>query len=544
MAISSSSSLLRQCVFILHFAFRKENRMEPKLPLFFIVNSKPETASLSIKAKGDDGCDALGGQKQEGFWLAGGERPVAGEIRLDAALGQVFSEMGVRGRRRFWEWCAVTVNGKPRPAGYMVKNGDEIGIVPLNKEHGGGARGVVISRAEPTHSETRPNTASQNIASQDTISRGAACQGTVPQESAGACVSWRTDANPQKASENTLEVWLERIRLVAMTADYLVFYKPSGLHTAHVAGAGSVSLEACLPKFMERHGRALERVCLQQGGGNEGAMDEGEIDRGGNVKGGTSGGQTTKGKITKRGVAKGQIKQPKGEESGATFVSDGHMGFPCPLLLTRLDFETSGLVLAARNAWAQKNFRQLEVEGKVEKTYLAVAWGEVGKGTVKNALNMSNRRQTTVLSGEGEVTRWTTYEGLGRMDKTGLMNQKLAKESALPDRGDQAREEAISLVKVTIHRGARHQIRAHLAFIGHPLVQDELYGGSARAASSLPSFASGPGHFFLHYGRLRMPGLTAWALPDSHWEQWRPYMLPSSEGQSFKKLLMGGEEAF
>ena len=67
--------------------------------------------------------------------------------------------------------------------------------------------------------------------------------------------------------------------------------------------------------------------------------------------------------------------------------------------------------------------------------------------------------------------------------------------------------DSLTLAGCTIHRGARHQIRAHAAALGHALWLDGLY------ASSLPqSSEDGQGYFFLHHGALHLPE-ARWLLP-------------------------------
>lgn len=531
--------------------------MQPKLPLFFTANLAVTAVSSSAAAREGKGDNRKDMKTPENLSPDALERALANKIRLDAALAQVFPDMGVRGRRRFWEWCAVMVNGKPRAPGFMVAHGDAIGIVPQDSAYGEAAQSsLVLSGGTSCEAscEASHDASCEAIGPRGALSASPSLSSTSPALSDAPPVTpcMAPSLAPLDDSHNgrdlhssnsshdrtgsALEEWLKAIQLVAMTPDYLVFYKPCGLHTAHVAGAGSMSLEACLPLFMERYGHNLEAVCLHQGGHAE----EG-VGKGGVGKGDMDDGAVEESPVDIRGVNVTREKQSKKRGRAATAMTQErpqgyakeHTPFLCPLLLTRLDFETSGLVLAARTPAAQGAFRQWELQGKVEKTYLAVAWGKVGKGVVKNALNMKNRRQTAVLEHEGETTRWTAYAGVAVFNES--------KELVIHEDV----KETLSLVKVTIRRGARHQIRAHLAFMGHPLWGDALYGGEEGAKGSLPSADLGEGYFFLHYGRLRMPGVTAWVLPDRRWARWL-VQGRQAEGQlahdgevNFYELLMG-----
>lgn len=148
-----------------------------------------------------------------------------------------------------------------------------------------------------------------------------------------------------------------------------------------------------------------------------------------------------------------------------------------PFLANRLDRATSGIVLAVFSEAARTRFREQEAAGRVEKVYLAVVRGELREPlTLDRALDTANRRVTRVLSTPAEdptrVTRVTPLK-------------------ALPD--------GTSLVRAEIMRGARHQIRAHLAQAGHPILGDRVYGD---AEGGDPT---SDGRLMLHHARLVLP---------------------------------------
>lgn len=124
-----------------------------------------------------------------------------------------------------------------------------------------------------------------------------------------------------------------------------------------------------------------------------------------------------------------------------------------PMLLSRLDRLTSGLVPVAFSPLAGAEYRRLEDAGQVAKTYLAVVHGVIAEPFVVDfRLDVADRAKTRVrFKSEPDPLRHTQVEPLERL-------------------------EGLTLVRCRIAKGARHQIRAHLAGAGHPLVGDPVYG--------------------------------------------------------------------
>ena len=151
------------------------------------------------------------------------------------------------------------------------------------------------------------------------------------------------------------------------------------------------------------------------------------------------------------------------------------------VLLNRLDQLTSGIVLAALTAGAAQRYYELEDAGQVTKEYAARVHGCLEwPVTVKNALDTDNTKKTKVLPQEDESPlRWTRVEPV-----------------------DYLADQDQTLVKAVIHKGGRHQIRAHLAHILHPIVGDPLYGEGEE------------GRLHLHHGRLEFPGFIVQVAPE------------------------------
>jgi 23S rRNA pseudouridine1911/1915/1917 synthase len=133
----------------------------------------------------------------------------------------------------------------------------------------------------------------------------------------------------------------------------------------------------------------------------------------------------------------------------------------CPGLVHRLDRETSGVVLWARTREAHAYLRDQFTVRTVEKQYLALVDG--------------------LVEGEGELNVPLAHDpkSAARMVATPYP----AEAEALDARPALTRYRAVAhgpdatLVAIEIPTGVMHQIRAHFAFVGHPVIGDALYGG-------------------------------------------------------------------
>ena len=153
-------------------------------------------------------------------------------------------------------------------------------------------------------------------------------------------------------------------------------------------------------------------------------------------------------------------------------------------LLNRLDYLTSGILMVALTEKGRSVYKQAQEEGRVDKFYLALVRGELVEPViVKNGLYTAKRKKVKVLDKEIEDFLRFTW--------------------IYPLRFFPARNQ--TLVKVRILKGQRHQIRAHLSSLGHPIVGDPLYG---------PPVAKSDARMYLHHYKISMPGFQAYNLPD------------------------------
>ncbi len=127
--------------------------------------------------------------------------------------------------------------------------------------------------------------------------------------------------------------------------------------------------------------------------------------------------------------------------------------FPDALIVHRLDMSTSGLMLFARGKAMQRALSGLFANGAIDKTYAADVWGvpQPGKGKIDFPLltDWPNRPRQKVDHAAGKPSV-TFYETLG----AGAEDARL---------------------KLTPLTGRSHQLRVHLAAIGHPILGDDLY---------------------------------------------------------------------
>ncbi len=124
-------------------------------------------------------------------------------------------------------------------------------------------------------------------------------------------------------------------------------------------------------------------------------------------------------------------------------------------IVTRLDRDTSGLVLVAKHRHIHHLLSEQQKQGDVKRRYQAIAEG-------------------TIPSDEGRIEA-----PIGRKD-TSIMEREVREDGqfACTDYRVLGRSQSHTFLELQLHTGRTHQIRVHLAYMGYPLAGDDMYGGT------------------------------------------------------------------
>ena len=138
-------------------------------------------------------------------------------------------------------------------------------------------------------------------------------------------------------------------------------------------------------------------------------------------------------------------------------INDKHLSGNRAGIVHRLDRDTSGVIIGAKNSataiWLQKQF----ANRKVEKTYLAIVKGWLSEPAAKIEVPLARnpRRPQTFHADHSGKRAETTYKVIKKIEK---------------------RSGRYALIEMKPTTGRTHQLRVHMAYIGHPIIGDKIYG--------------------------------------------------------------------
>lgn len=137
------------------------------------------------------------------------------------------------------------------------------------------------------------------------------------------------------------------------------------------------------------------------------------------------------------------------------YSPDNELSFT-PALCNRIDRNTSGIVIVAKNAEALRILNEKIKNREIKKYYLCV---------VSGIPRQSHAKLTHYLQRNPNESIVKVFEKPNSQTKTIVTEYKVIKST-----------ETNSLLEVLLHTGRTHQIRAHMAYIGHPIIGDGKYG--------------------------------------------------------------------
>ena len=141
--------------------------------------------------------------------------------------------------------------------------------------------------------------------------------------------------------------------------------------------------------------------------------------------------------------------------ASAREADDERMG----ILVHRIDKDTSGLLVVAKNDETQMNLAKQFFEHSIERLYVAVVWGNIkeDEGTIDGAIGRD----------PNDRLRFKVYPEDDERAKHAVTHFKVLERFGY-----------VTVVECRLETGRTHQIRVHMSHIGHPLFNDERYGGA------------------------------------------------------------------
>jgi len=154
-------------------------------------------------------------------------------------------------------------------------------------------------------------------------------------------------------------------------------------------------------------------------------------------------------------------------------------GIRRPGIVHRLDKDTSGLLVVAKTDPAHqglsRQFQSHGADGRLQRAYQALVWGRPERpvGRIEAAIGRSttNRRKMAVAKAGLGRHAATRYRVIETAEVSGGSSRPGGAPGKAPGLGP-----AVTLMQLELETGRTHQIRVHLASVGHPLLGDRVYG--------------------------------------------------------------------
>jgi len=183
-----------------------------------------------------------------------------------------------------------------------------------------------------------------------------------------------------------------------------------------------------------------------------------------------------------------------------------------PGMVHRLDKDTSGLLVIAKNDFVHSQLSAQFSRRTIQREYRAIAWGRFEK--------KADRIESLLRRSTKDRTRMT----VARQGKPAITHYEVLHEYAL-----------VSTLKVRLETGRTHQIRVHLAWKGHPVLGDEIYGGKQRQLIKLNAHNRQHGQDLLD--RMPRQALHAKTLGFVHPETKSPMWFDSELPEDMQKVI-------
>jgi len=134
-----------------------------------------------------------------------------------------------------------------------------------------------------------------------------------------------------------------------------------------------------------------------------------------------------------------------------------------PGIVHRIDKDTSGIIVVAKNDFSHSNLSKQFSDHSIERTYEAIIWGALrpSKGKINENISRSIRNRQLM----------SVYKNKGKKAITNYKTLKIFSNSDLPK---------ISLIECKLETGRTHQIRVHMSYKGNPILGDKSYGKSKK----------------------------------------------------------------